>query len=208
MKIMYVPSVKDFPDAVRLTALALKKNHLAVIPTETSYGLAALASSKKAVKKIHAAKKQPAAKAVSIIVPSLKVAEKYGVLGKDTKRLVEKFMPGPLTLVVPAKKTAAHLGGKSIAFRISSNKFAHALCTKLRDAITATSANIHGEPDTYSSKKAEELFFGKALVVVDAGKLPKARPSTVYEVTNGKILRRGKISEKQIKKSLKGIILT
>ena len=197
-----VASAKDFSKAIKAAVSCLKNGGLAVIPTETSYGLAALASDKKAVRKIHRIKKQPATKAVSIIVPSLRVAEKYGVLGKDAKRLVEKFMPGPLTLVVPAKKNAAHLGGKSIAFRISSNKFAHALCTKLGDAITATSANIHGEPDTYSSKKAEELFFGKALVVVDAGKLPKARPSTVYEVATGKILRRGKVSEKEIKKAL------
>ncbi|MEK7540279.1 MAG: L-threonylcarbamoyladenylate synthase [Patescibacteria group bacterium] len=202
MKIMYVPSVKDFPDAVRLTALALKKGHLAVIPTETSYGLAALASDKKAVGKIHRAKEQAVAKPVSIIVPSLKIAQRYGVLTKDVKKLVKKFMPGPLTLVVPAKKNARHLGGKTIAFRISSNRFAHALCTKLGDAITSTSANIHGRPDTYSAKKAEKIFFGKALVVVDAGELPKRMPSTIYEVASVKILRKGKISEKEIKKAL------
>lgn len=203
MKIMYVPSVKDFSDAVGLTAFALKKRHLAVIPTETSYGLATLASDRKAVQKIHRVKKQPTKKAVSIIAPNIKVAQRYGVLTKDTKRLVKKFMPGPLTLVVPAKKTARHLGGKTIAFRISSNKFCQTLCKKLNDAITATSANIHGEPDIYSSKKAQHIFFGKALVVVDAGILPKRRPSTIYDVTTGKLLRKGEISEKEIKKALR-----
>ncbi|MDO8633991.1 MAG: L-threonylcarbamoyladenylate synthase [archaeon] len=200
-----VVSAKDFSKAITSTVSCLKNGGIAVIPTETSYGLAALASDKKAVRKIHRAKKQPSTKAVSIIVPSLKVAEKYGVLGKDAKRLVEKFMPGPLTLVVPAKKTAAHLGGKSIAFRISSNKFAHALCTKLGDAITATSANIHGEPDIYSAKKARQVFGEKAAVIVDAGKLPKRRPSTVYDTTTSRVLRIGKISEKQIKNALQKI---
>src|SRR3989344_783274 len=96
-----VVSTKDFSKAIKAAVSCLKNGGLAVIPTETSYGLAALASDKKAVRKIHRIKKQPSTKAVSIIVPSLKVAEKYGVLGRHAKVLVKNFMPGPLTLVVP-----------------------------------------------------------------------------------------------------------
>lgn len=193
-------SKKKFPKKALLAAVSeIKKGNIAVIPTETSYGLACLASNKKTVKQIARIKKQPAAKAVSIIVPSLAVAKKYGHISTEAKLLMQKFMPGPLTLIVSAKKNAWHLGGKTIAFRISSNEFANSLCEKLRDAITATSANIHGEPDTYSGKKAAQIFAGKVSLVVDGGSLPKRAPSTIYDVQAAKVLRKGKITEKQIK---------
>ncbi len=202
METRKISAKTNFQEAVRLAASELKKGNLVVVPTETSYGLACLAGNKKAVKKIARIKKQPGKKPVSIIVPSLAVAEKYGHISLAAKKLVQKFMPGPLTLVVPSKKTAFHLGGKTIAFRISSNKFVHMLCKKLGDAVTATSANLHGEPDTYSGKKAFEIFGGKVALVVDFGILPKRKPSTIYEVEKLTVLRAGKITEKQIKKAL------
>lgn len=202
MKTLAISLEKNFQKALENAVLLLKKGSVIVIPTETSYGLAAKASNKNAVKKIAEIKKQPPEKPVSIIVPSIEIAKKYGHIDVTAKRFVEKFMPGPLTLVVPAKKKARHLGGKTIAFRVSSNKFAKALCQQLGDAVTATSANIHGEVEIYSAKKAFSVFSGKVSLVVDAGALPKRKPSTIYDVQKRIILRGGKIKEKEIRKAL------
>ncbi len=180
----------------------LKAGKLVVVPTETSYGLAALASNKKAVGLISKAKNQPEQKPVSIIVPDLKIAKKFGIIDKGAEKLVNKFMPGPLTLIVLAKKKFEYLGGKTIAFRVSSNKIVQKICEKLNDGITATSANLHTEPDTYSGKKAFEVFNGKVSLVVDAGVLPKRRPSNIFDVQNKVVVRKGLITEKQIKKVL------
>lgn len=188
--------------AIEMAVKCLKKGKILIVPTETSYGLAIIASDKNTAKKIAKIKKQPENKHVSIIVPDLKTAKKYGHLNALAKKLVQKFMPGPLTLVVPAKKKAIHLGKKTIAFRISSNKITQAICKKLEDAITATSANLHGQPDTYSAKKAMRIFNGKVSLIVNAGNLPKRLPSTIFDVQEKKILRKGKITEKQIKKFL------
>ena len=109
-------------------------------------------------------------------------------------------MPGPLTLICEKKKDMLkHLPGSTLAWRISSNKFAFSLSQYCSFPVTATSANIHGFPDTYDSNELRKIFSGKIDAIIDAGKLPEKIPSTIYDCVNGKILREGSIKEKEIK---------
>ena len=183
----------------------LKNGGIIVYPTETSYGIGADALNKKAVLKVHKVKMQSTSKPISIIVPSIEVAKKIGKMDNDAEKLVKKFMPGPLTLVVEKQKNVPSvLSKKTIAFRISSNKTANAIAKKFNGAITATSANLHGEGPIYSFKKALRIFDGKVDLIVDAGNLPKSRASTIYDIANRKLVRKGNVSEKDILKVIGG----
>ncbi|MFH1587286.1 MAG: L-threonylcarbamoyladenylate synthase [Candidatus Diapherotrites archaeon] len=185
--------------AARKAAQVLKNDGVIIYPTETSYGMGGSVKSFKAIRKIKKIKGRDARKPISIIVSDEKMAVRYCKLGKNSKKLIRKFMPGPLTLVVPKKKTVPDsLSRKGIAFRIPANKFARDMCNELGAAITATSANFSSEPANYSAKKIIEKFDVKVDLVIDAGRLPKRKASTLFDVGKGIVLRKGKISEKKI----------
>jgi L-threonylcarbamoyladenylate synthase len=130
----------------------------------------------------------------------VKDAQKIAVLDKHSLHLMRKFMPGPLTLVARAKGSIAknvHGNGK-IAFRISSNKFLQKLCKKYKNPITATSANLSGQPPIYAPKELTETFDKKVDAIANAGKLRMRKPSTIFDATAMKILREGPVSKRKI----------
>jgi L-threonylcarbamoyladenylate synthase len=136
-------------------------------------------------------------KNLTYIVPSLKVAEKYGVITKEDKKVIRKFMPGNVTLVVRSRNKKF---GKEFAFRISSNKFAHKLAKKFRKPIAATSANISAKGAIYDIKEIKKIFSDKADLIIDAGNLKRRKPTTVLDLFDGVNIRRpGIISRKEIK---------
>ncbi len=191
--------LKPGKQALSYAVKAMKKGGIIIYPTETSYGIGADATNARTVKKINRIKTRKG-KFIPIIVSDMKMAEKYIILNNDIKKLIKKFMPGPLTLVVKKRmKTKKLLGG----FRISSNKTAVNLARKLGKPITATSANISGNKPIYKISEIKKTFMGKVDLIIDAGSLPKRKPSTVYDSYNKKILRQGKIKLKEINKCLK-----
>ncbi|MFB6200070.1 MAG: L-threonylcarbamoyladenylate synthase, partial [Candidatus Nanohaloarchaea archaeon] len=121
---------------------------LVIFPTETAYGIAADATSPEAVDKVYKAKQRPRSKGLTTIVSSLSQAERYAELSDKEKKLAEKFMPGPLTLVTEKKEPVPDNLNENFVFRISSSKLARELASET--PITATSANIAGKETSYS----------------------------------------------------------
>lgn len=187
--------MKSNSRAIKKAIHVLKNGGVIIYPTETAYGLGVDATNVKAVKKIFEIKKRPLEKKISVIVSSLDMAKRYlrfdksKIVEKRVSLLVNKFMPGPLTLVV----------GKN-AFRITANKIALSLVRKFGKPITATSANISGKPAIYEINGIKKTFEDKVDLIMDAGNLPRRRLTTVFNVDKMKILRRGEISEKDILK--------
>ncbi len=179
-------------------AQELEKGNIIVYPTETSYALGVDATNSEAVEKIFNIKKRDKGKALSIIVSSIEMIEKYAVINDNARKLVAKLMPGPLTLVVPVKKRTLpeNLCKDSVAFRISSNKIANEICSKLGKPITATSANLSGNEPIYNIEEVRKQF--PNLLVIDTGNLPKNKVSTVYNTISKKVLRKGPVSAKEI----------
>jgi L-threonylcarbamoyladenylate synthase len=98
-------------------------------------------------------------------------------------------------------------GTEFIGLRMPNNKIALDLSVNLKKPITATSANVAGEPDCYSAAEIIEQYKNqkhKPDIVINAGKLPKRKPSTLVKIDADKIeiLRHGPISERQILKAL------
>ncbi len=181
---------------------AVREGKVIVYPTETSYGIGCDAGNPRAVQKVHWTKKEPKTKQLIILVPDISFAKKIAKLSKADELIAKQFMPGPLTLVVEKKKGALNaIAGKTIAFRVSENRFANALAKKFGGAIVSTSANLHGQKPVFSAKKAIKVFGEKVDLIVDAGNLPKRKPSVIFDSKSQKILRKGKIGLADIKKA-------
>jgi len=181
----------------------LKGGKIIIYPTETSYSFGCDAKNKKAVEKIHKIKKESKNKPIMLIVSNLRQIREFGIINKTTLKLCKNLKLGYLNLIIKNKdnKKYNYLSKDTIAFRISSNKVAHQLAKKFGSAITTTSVNMHKEPALYNIKKIKEQF--KVDYIIDAGNLDEKIPvSTIYNTINNKIIRKGPITEKQIKNAL------
>lgn len=185
-------------DAVK----ALKKGGIVAIPTESSYGLACDPFNEKAVRKLHELKKEPMDKPVLLLVATRQMIQEIAELTPQTELLIEKFMPGPLTLLAKKKRSVPDLISKEkVAFRIPDNKIAIEISKKFGKPITGTSANLHGEKPAFSPEEVRK-YFGKDFSIVDGGKLEENAPSTIYDAEEKKVIRKGPISEAELKKAL------
>lgn len=174
-----------------------------IFPTETAYGIAADATNKEAVKKVYEIKQRPRSKGLTTIVNSIEQAEKYGDLSEEERKIVEEFMPGPLTLVTEKKTDLPDNLNEKFVFRISSSELARKLAEDT--PITATSANISGNETSYSADDISGELKEKADRIIDRGELEKSPTSTIAEVNNGELLihREGPIKRPEIEAVLK-----
>ncbi len=189
----------------------LKSGGIVVYPTDTAYGLAVDATNAKAVDKLYKLKGRDFKKPTHVIFPNTSWLKKIVKLNKPALQLMNKFMPGPLTIVLPMiakgkswKKLSA--GIKTMGVRLPNNKLALALVKKLGKPITTTSANISGKDNCYSVAEVKSQFkqLRSDVYYVDGGRLKKTKPSTVVSLINGvTILRPGPIKESEIKRALK-----
>jgi len=185
--------------AVAKAVNVLSKGGIIIYPTETVYGIGVDATNDRAVKKVIAVKKRSPTKHIIVAVSDLRMAKRYAVVTRKAEVLTKTFMPGPLTLVVETKSRPV----RKIRFRIPDNKFIRSVIRKLDKPITTTSANISGSENLYKIKDIINIFDGKVDMIIDAGNIPKRKPSTVFDVLEEKVVREGPISEKKILDALK-----
>lgn len=192
-------------DLLHASAL-LDKGGVLVIPTDTSYGLAARVDRPAAVKKVFALKGRSAEKSVSMVVSSQTQANLYGVISCKPKALWKAFLPGPMTLVVWSRKKKLPFLRRedgTIAIRQVPTPVVNQLLRATGVPLTVTSANRSGKDDVYSLEAFQTQYKNGTLPVgfIDAGRLKKRPPSTVVRAKKGEpveVLRRGPISQKKI----------
>ncbi|TAN33553.1 threonylcarbamoyl-AMP synthase [Patescibacteria group bacterium] len=194
--------------------IALKSGQIVVFPTETSYGLGCDAANQKAVDKIFKIKKRPKSKPLLVVASSVAMAKEYLVWNKTIGKLAKQYWHDPLTIVaslsfrarrgIPFRLAAGVVSNNTLALRVTSHPLAKKLCAALGRPLVATSANIGGEGDIYNSSDIIKKFAGKKYApdfLLDAGKLPRRKPSTIVSVKfeKIKIIRQGcvKISDKR-----------
>ncbi len=192
----------DLREAVQ----ALKDGGVVVFPTETSYGIGCDATNAKAVRRVLTLKGRPDGKGTPLIVDSLKMAEQWGVFSPTAKKIAKKYWPGALTLVVPVcgKIASAVLQNKTVALRVSENLIAHALVKGLGKPLVATSANVSGQPPAFSVRAFEQQIPEGADVIIDAGALPKRKPTTLMKVVGDsvEVLRQGAVMPTKVGQKL------
>lgn len=194
---------------VKKAVSILKGGGVVVYPTETLYGLGALATDRGAVKKIFKIKQRPSEKLLPVIVGSLNQAQRYFVLSKTDLKLARRFWPGPLSLVLrtKSKKIERALNSKYVAVRFSASRFASAVAKRAGAPIVSTSANVSGKPGCSTVSAAKKQFTYTVIkpdLYIDGGRLKKSSPSTVIRTRGSKItvLREGKIPVKVLKRVL------
>jgi len=183
-----VTDADDIDDA----AAAIRNGELVVYPTETVYGLAADATDPDAVARVFEAKGRARDKPVSMAVPDVGTALAYTCPSEREQRFMRELLPGPVTVVVDrweALPDALTGGDPKVGIRIPDHPVALALLEAV-GAVTATSANISGNPSATRTEELDEITEAAA-VVLDAGETGGGTGSTVVDVEAGTIHRRG-----------------
>lgn len=180
----------------------LRSGGIIFFPTETCYGVGVDATNQEAVDKLLQYKSRRKDKPISIAVPDATMAEEYVEVNDVARNMYENFLPGPITVVSKGKHKVAD-GIESSAgtqgIRIPDYPFIRELVKQYGKPITSTSANESYKKTPYTiedildnlSAKKEDLVS----LAIDAGRLPKRKPSTVVDTTleNIHIVREGSI---------------
>ncbi|MFQ5792766.1 MAG: L-threonylcarbamoyladenylate synthase [Acidobacteriota bacterium] len=171
-------------------AEAIKEGKVVVFPTETVYGVGCRYDDECARERIFALKRRDASKPLGIYLLSVTEVEKHAVTSPMGEKLAEAFLPGPLTLVLPARR-----GGK-LGFRIPSNEVTRRLIRLSGIPLAGTSANLSGRESPTDGQQAIAAMDGRVDFIIEAGKTELARPSTVIDLCGEPpvVLREGAIS--------------
>ena len=187
----------------------LKRGGVIAYPTETFYGLGADAGNIEAVEKIYDIKGRDYKKPVSIIIGNNQDLTRFVEdVPEVSRRLMEKFWPGGLTLVFKASSNISpRLMGETgkIGIRLSGNIIASHLAKTLSNPITATSANLSGVMECTSADEVIDCLKGKIDAVIDGGHTPGGLGSTIVDVTTDPptILREGIIPPSLLRYTLR-----
>ncbi len=152
---MKIVRLRKFNDKVlRGIAHELCAGAVIVYPTDTAYGLGCDATNARAVADIFRVKGRAASKGLPIIAGNLKMAEKFFRMGEAERKMARRYWPGPLSLVLPAKKgiAKAALEKGTAAVRVPASEIARELALLCGRPLAATSANLSGLPACYSIK--------------------------------------------------------
>jgi|SRR5579859_441052 len=178
------------PKVLGATLTVLRSGGLIIFPTETTYGAGVDALNPAAVQKLLSYKARREGKPLSIAVRDLEMAEKYVEVNESARRVYERFLPGPVTVVSKSKGNVAP-GVESefgtLGVRIPDYPFVLELLAAFGGPITATSANQSGSKSPYSVQELlldlSEKQKSQIDLIIDAGELPHNPPSTVIDTT-------------------------
>ncbi len=181
---------------------------LVVFPTETVYGLAADPFNEAAVKRVFMVKNRPFDMPLSIAVSGIAMLERLAYLNEPSRRLVERFLPGPITLLLKKRQAVPDIVTYSsdlVGIRMPDHPIALQIIRRFGPLI-ATSANTHAHPDATCVKDAMDDLGDKIGIYVDSGSTALGKPSTIVLV-EGKdvtLIRQGAISQEDIEGALNG----
>lgn len=164
---------------------------LVAFPTETCYGLAVDPFNERALNKLFQIKNRPLDKPVLLLINEISL---IGTLAAQIpgiyRQLIEKYWPGPLTLIFPARPELSPLltgGTGTVGVRISPHPIAQQLIRAFGGAITATSANISGYPPARSAEEVRCQFGDKIDVILDGGIAQEHQCSTIVSIAESKL---------------------
>ncbi len=193
------------PEGIEKATKCIRSGGVIVFPTDTVYGIGCNPYDNKAVKKIYKIKNRESQKLLPLLGYSLDELEKIAVFTTEMKKIIEKFWPGSITLIAELKDNKIKQSMKlkdRIAVRIPKNECALSLLKECK-IIIGTSANISGLKSFTDPDDCEKNLVGYD-ILVDGGKIPNGDESTIIEFNRNdlKILRKGSISEEEIRKIL------
>ncbi len=192
------PEIID-SEKVGLAAGILRDGGLVAIPTETVYGLGALATDASAAKRIYAAKGRPSDNPLIIHIAEPSDAERYAYTCPLYYKLADAFMPGPLTVILPKRSIIPSevTGGlDTVAIRCPAHPIARAIIKSADAAIAAPSANLSGSPSPTEGIHVINDLNGRIEAIVDGGSAEIGLESTIVKIDGDSLtlLRPGAIT--------------
>lgn len=189
----------------------LNNGGVVVCATDTGYLLGVDGLNTEAIRKIYRIKERSFDKPIHLVVADIAMAKTLAYLDQEAERVFQRFMPGPLTLIVKKKAIVPDLlvsGLGSVGLRVPDNDFLLRLVKAGGTPVTATSANRSGKSTPYTVKQVlAELGDAREHVdlIIDQGETQHAMPSTILDMsqTPPKILRKGPITEEILSEVLK-----
>lgn len=196
MKVYRTETLKD--EAYSEIISLLHSGGVIAFPTDTAYGLGADPFNDAAVDRIFQVKGRPDAKAILLIVSSIEMAESVAEPPEVFYDLARQFWPGPLTVILPAKKSLPinlTAGTATVGIRWPIADFATRLVNDLGSPVTATSANRSGLPAAITADEVRNQLDESVDALVDGGELPSRGGSTVLDLTTDVpvVLREGPV---------------
>jgi len=185
-------------------AKVIRQGGLVVFPTETVYGLGGDATNAESSKKIYEAKGRPSDNPLIIHVNTPKMAEDYAYTSPLYYRLAEKFMPGPLTVILKAKESipmATRGGLDTVAVRCPKSEIARELIKRAEVPVAAPSANLSGSPSPTTAEHALDDMQGRVDIIIDGGSAEIGLESTIVKIDGENeltLLRPGKITPDEL----------
>jgi L-threonylcarbamoyladenylate synthase len=179
-----------------------------IFPTDTVYGLGANALNDAAVEKLFDIKGRDKKKPINVLIADyediLKIAE---IPSREEGKLIEKFWPGPLTIILKRKENTANAAasnGDTIGVRMPNSDIARNLIREVGSPLATTSVNLAGNKPATSVEGIDEKVLDKVDFVLDGGESDLKVASTIVEFENGepKILREGTIKRADILSAL------
>lgn len=188
----------DLERRVKAAAEVLRRGGIVVYPTETLYGLGALADDGPALERLARAKLRPEGKPLPLIAADRAQVERVAVLEGAAARVADRLWPGPLTLVLPARAgvhPAITAGGGTVGIRIAGSPVARALAAGAGGPLVSTSANPSGGRPPTRVEELDPALVAAVDHVLDGGPAPGGAPSTVVVVDAGgvRVVRAGAV---------------
>ncbi len=196
------------PSALKRAGGILREGGLVAFPTETVYGLGADALNPEAVQKIYLAKGRPSDNPLIVhIADEQALAPLVSEIPTQAEQLMEKFWPGPLTLVLPRSPRIPDrvTGGlATVAVRMPDHPVALALLKEAGVPVAAPSANLSGRPSPTTAQHVWQDLAGRVEMIIDSGPVGVGVESTVLDLTTETpmILRPGGVTAEELEQVL------
>jgi len=208
--VVTVDKERPQPKVIAQAARLIQEGAVLVVPTDTCYIFAVNAIDPVAIALVYTIKNRPFNQPIHIAVRDLAMANEYVELNEWAKLLASKFLPGPLTIVLPKKETIPDIlvgGGTTLGIRIPANRVLLQLVSTAGLPATATSANLSRLPTPYTVAEVLEQLgqhSTKVKLALDQGPLPRIATSTIIDLSTSRprVLREGPIPGAKLLKVL------
>lgn len=184
-------SAADESAALRRAAAMLRKGRVGIIPTDTVYGIAALACDPLAVDKVITVKRRPAGKPLPVQIADLDQAEALALMNDSAREIAMEFWPGPLTMVLSRRPgfDLPHQPPDTIGLRMPDSSFCLGLI-RTAGYLVVPSANPEGTGPPARPEEIDAGLLAEVDFLVDAGECPGGVESTVVDLRGAPILLR------------------
>ncbi|OGH08250.1 MAG: threonylcarbamoyl-AMP synthase, partial [Candidatus Levybacteria bacterium RBG_13_35_9] len=173
-------------DDLKRAVKVLNKGGIIIFPTDTAFGIGCRIDNKEAIKRLFSIRKRPLDLPMPVLVSDIEMAKKYWSFLPENveKKLVERYWPGALTIVLPANlKNVPYIvrgGQKNVGIRMPNNELILTIIEKTGVPVLGPSANLHGEQTPYSIKELNKNLVHRADLVLD-GICTLKKASTVID---------------------------